>query len=54
MRSLTALFLAVSLLPACDPTLKCDPGEICTWYGIPQVAGLAEDGTHKEVSKGSS
>lgn len=25
----------------------CEPGEICTWFGTPEIAGLAEEGTHR-------
>ena len=23
----------------------CEPGDICTWFGTPEIAGMAEDGT---------
>ena len=25
----------------------CDPGDICTWFGTPEVAGLSDEGTHR-------
>lgn len=27
---------------------ECDPGEVCTWFGTPQTAGLAEEGTPRD------
>ena len=33
-------------LTACKS--ECDPGEICTWFGTPQAAGLAEEGTPRD------
>lgn len=40
------ILLAVPLLAVgCDK--ECDTGEICTWFGTPQVAGMAEPGTHR-------
>jgi streptogramin lyase len=38
-------FVLVLATSGCDTT--CDPGDICTWFGTPQVAGLSEDGTHR-------
>lgn len=29
------------------PDETCDVGDICTWFGTPQVAGLADEGTHR-------
>jgi len=28
-----------------NATGECDVGEICTWFGTPEIAGMAEDGT---------
>lgn len=39
--------IALLLLIGCNSEPKCDPGEICTWYGIPEEAGLSEEGTHR-------
>jgi sugar lactone lactonase YvrE len=47
MRALANTLLAASLLTACDRYPQCDPGEICTWYGVPGIAGLADEGTHR-------
>ncbi|MEZ4320838.1 MAG: hypothetical protein R3F61_25400 [Myxococcota bacterium] len=30
-----------------EPAETCDPGDICLWYGTPEIAGLAEEGTHR-------
>ncbi|MCB9686083.1 MAG: hypothetical protein H6735_13665 [Alphaproteobacteria bacterium] len=54
---MTRALLPLSLLAmACspdDPTTPdpgtpaetCDPGDICTWFGTPMIAGLADEGT---------
>lgn len=45
-RALALLALAAPFaLPGCDTT--CGPGDICTWFGTPEVAGMAADGTHR-------
>lgn len=39
--------LLLLLLAAGCAEAPCEPGEICTWFGTPEVAGLAEEGTHR-------
>jgi len=44
---LAAAVVATALgLGGCADT-TCDSGDLCTWFGTPGVAGLAEDGTHR-------
>ncbi|MCB9674653.1 MAG: hypothetical protein H6737_06010 [Alphaproteobacteria bacterium] len=46
-----APFLAVAVLAsACkqgDDPGECAVGEICTWFGTPEIAGLADEGTYR-------
>ena len=43
--------LCCMLSVGCKPTKDdggdgpCEPGDICTWFGTPEIAGMAEDGT---------
>ena len=39
------LLLAPLLATACNN--ECKPGHICTWFGTPQIAGMADEGTHR-------
>ncbi len=36
--------------PGCVDT-TCDPGDLCTWFGIPGEAGLSEEGTARVDAK---
>lgn len=48
VRTLTGVFALAFLVTGCkNGEEACDPGEICTWFGTPEVAGLAEEGTHR-------
>ncbi len=54
MTTLGLLGLTTALLACTDDTTAdsgvaetCDPGEICTWFGTPEIAGLADEGTHR-------
>lgn len=39
------LLLAATLLASGCNT--CDPGDICTWFGTPETAGMSAEGTHR-------
>ncbi|MCB9761124.1 MAG: hypothetical protein H6739_14890 [Alphaproteobacteria bacterium] len=45
MRTLP-LALILGLAAGCNDT-KCEPGDLCTWFGTPGIAGLADEGTYR-------
>jgi sugar lactone lactonase YvrE len=54
MISIGLLTLATSLVACTDDTTSdsglvedCAPGDICTWFGTPEIAGLSSEGTHR-------
>lgn len=47
LKLLTLVTFAVACKKAPEEEETCDPGEICTWFGTPEVAGLSEEGTHR-------
>lgn len=46
MRTSILSVLALVGLAGCGDT-TCDPGDLCTWFGTPEVAGMAAEGAHR-------
>ena len=45
---MTRAVLLGLFLTACSPNgQNCEAGEICTWFGTPQVSGLSDEGTYR-------
>ncbi len=43
-RTALVALAAAAALAGCEDT-SCDPGDLCTWFGTPEVAGMSPDGT---------
>lgn len=48
MRRLALAGVLLALTSGCGN--DCDPGDICTWYGTPQISGMSPDGTDRKDS----
>ena len=46
--SLATLLLLNAGLAGCKEDKKCEPGDICTWFGTPEISGMSPEGTHRE------